>query len=278
MDETTGAFGPDPRPTDELIRTALAQDPEGEEYWETVSLLEYRGTEEVFEAAARMCNSHIDRERLLCAGIMAWVGYTHGAYNEQSVALLIPLLEDKNSEVIATAVRSLGKRKAVEAIERILQLKDHPDEAVREAVATALGDVHYTDIPSGCLETLAEDLISLSRDPNRSVRNEATWSLAFWNEATPEVVAALQDRTKDEDDEIRADALMGLAQLRYPGVVELIINELSTREWIHDDTLDAAAITKDPRLLPILQELKEEGFESTFLDDAIHACSGNQGA
>ena len=264
-------FRPDPRPTDELIRAAL-----GAEGWEqyswTLQILQYRGSEEVFEIAREMCFSDIEDERVLGADILGQIGTPGRFHPEESIKILLSMLDDKCSEVIRSAAVSLGFHEAPDAIVPVVALKNHPDPLVRKDIVHALSQQYYYDNDSSIGARIA-----LTSDSDRDVREEATASLTYLDPKRTDVGEILHRRLDDEDGEIRADALLGIACRKESDAVDLLIAELSRgldENEVWDDALDAAGTLADPKLLPILLQLKEAGFESCWLDGAIEDCGG----
>lgn len=263
----------DPRSTDDLIHTALISDND-DTYMFHVELLRYRCTEEVIEKAIRLCVNENPKKRELGADIL---GVQNGLYEEKCNEILISLLQDECSDVIEAALISIAIRKLINAINPILKLRYHPNAGVRFSVAYAIGAIEHEHLSEEILYELKHVLISMSSDVDSKVRLEATNHLVFCEIKTNNIIDALLHRVNDEDAEIRAAALLGLADKRYKYITDLLIHELSTSEYICDDTLDAAGRVADARLLPILTELKQEGIDkklgTKFLDEAIDECN-----
>lgn len=267
---------PDPRSTDELIQSALSTNDE-DERWEYVQLLQYRGTIEVFNASRDLCSSNDPRKRSLGADVLGQLGGANKPHPEETVKILVSLLkEDDDVEVLSSAALASDYHEASpEAVEPLLRLKNHPHSKVRWAIASALSNIGYSDWAP---HTIMEALIELASDNDRDVRVEATTSLAYSKPTTDDILEALRRLTNDEDGEVRALALLGLAEKKTPDAVDLLIKELSNAKTIYDDALDAAAELADPRLLPVLMELKSDGITSKWLYEAIEACSGSKDA
>lgn len=270
---TTG-FHLDPRSTNELVQTALSCTDDADRYWETVEVLEYRGTEEVFAVVKSLCSSAQASERVLCANILGELGTRIGEFTHESVDLLLRLLDDPDSGVAEAAVLSLGRRRAGEAAEPLLRFIHHPDADVRRAVASALGDIQYSVLAPETTDALLQALMVLSSDEDQDVREAATSALAFSEGNRDDVIEALHRRVQDEDAEIRAIALLGLAENHDPRVIDLIKDELARdSDFVYDDLLDAISRTGDHSFPPILCELKEQGVGGMFMDEALEACS-----
>jgi HEAT repeat protein len=86
----------------------------------------------------------------------------------------------------------------------VLGLRDHPDAAVREAVAFALGGRSGDDVLAA--------LIALSADDAVDVRDWATFALGTLAEDDGEPLRdALAARLEDPDEDTRLEAVHGLA-------------------------------------------------------------------
>lgn len=119
-----------------------------------------------------------------------------------------------------------------------------------------------------------ERLINMTRDADVSNRDWATMLLAQSDINTPEVIAALIKATADENDVVRAEALLGIARRDRSLALPLAAQALQ-EEFASMAVFEAAEIIADPTLVPLLQPWTEESDE-TFLDDcarrAMSAC------
>src|SRR5262249_35911230 len=126
-------------------------------------------------------------------------------------------------------------------------LTSHASADVRAALAYALGR-------RGDPVSLAT-LITLSRDEDKDTRDWATFGLgSLCDVATPQIRDALAARLGDSDEEVRGEAMLGLAKRRDERAVAAILRELS-----NDDVLtlavEAAAAWPRAEFLPDLEQL-----------------------
>lgn len=269
---------PDPRklahlPTSDLVTGALAaarEDPDSDERWDHVAALHLQGTREAFEAAAGLCRSGSTLERALGADILGQLGAGEPGsprpFREESVPLLLALLDDGDLTVVSNAATALGHLDERQRIERLLELASHPDDGVRYAVVQALlGNVDPRAVSA---------LIELSRDPDPEIRDWATFGLGTHIELdTPEIREALLARTTDEHDEARGEALAGLALRHDPRVLEPLRQELCG-DLVGVLAVQAAREMASPELLEALQELSEWwDIEPDLLAEAIQSCT-----
>jgi hypothetical protein len=121
-----------------------------------------------------------------------------------------------------------------------------------------------------------QKLMAMASDDDRSNRDWATMLLAQEEADTPEIRAALLKAADDEDDVVRAEALLGIAkrdpQLALPlAVVALSADQASMAVF------EAAEIIADPRLIVSLKPWTEPS-DNAWLDqlamDAMKACEG----
>jgi len=257
----------DPRATHELITQALTE-PDEDAAWERVSTLHYRATNDVFDAACQLCESACPQEMTLGANILGQLGIPDRSFPEESVAVLLKLLEiESDVDILHAVCVALGHIHDPTAIPALARLKTHPSEIVRDAVVYGL---------LSFVEDLAvHSLSELSNDQDDHVRDWATFGLGSMIEAdTPQIREALFARLSDADDVVRGEALVGLALRKDEQAIEPLIQELERypAEKIGSLLIEAAEAMADTRLLPILTRLKQSSGSEKF-DEAIRCCS-----
>lgn len=259
----------DPRTTEKLLHAALGS--EGEDgYWTAVTILWFRGTQEVFEAARELLASDQAENRALGADVLSQLGTPSMPFVHESVTGLLDLLSKEKHPVVLHSIGvALGHLKDPRAIEPLIRLKAHPDGDVRFGVVYGL--LGWEN------QGAVDALIELCSDADTEVRNWATFGLGSLIDGdTPEVREALLRGVDDEDAEIRGEALVGLARRKDERVIEPLIRELEAipqaSEW-WDHLLEAAAELADSRLCPALLGLRGEvGGKECGLEEAIAAC------
>ncbi len=223
-----------------------------------LALVSYRGGEEEFLLGKEYCGSSDSSDRAVGADILAQLGWSDQTFHEESIALLIPLLEDADDRVIYSAAAALGHRQATSAIPLLLTLVDHKSPLVRYGVVHGLS--RHEDLRA------IEGLIELSKDADRDVRNWAVFGLGSLIDAdSAEIRDALKNALRDPDHEIRGEGLVGLARRKDSSVVPELLNE-----WRGDDismlSIEAAEELGDSRLYHTLSRLAE----ILTLDDDPH--------
>jgi HEAT repeat protein len=257
---------------EELIEEALrVGDPDDHAYWEPVTVLWHRGSADVLEAARKLCRSGDPKERELGANILGQLGSKSDALHEERLQALLSLLDGETEpQVLAATCIALGHLYDVKAHKSLVRFKDHPDEDVRYGVVVGLtGDLG---------EKARAALIELSGDVDSDVRDWATFRLGMNENATPDVLDALAARLLDEDDDTRAEAIVGLARNKDQRAIEPLIEDLDTlkagdEDWAYRKGLlyEAARELGDPRLCPVLLKNKSVVTDED-LDEALEKC------
>lgn len=121
-----------------------------------------------------------------------------------------------------------------------------------------------------------KQLIAMVSDAARSNRDWATMLLAQEDADTPEVRAALLKATGDEDNVVRAEALLGIARRDPQLALPLAVAALSGDQACMA-VFEAAEIIADPTLATFLEPWTEPS-EDVWLDqlamNAMKACEG----
>lgn len=112
-------------------------------------------------------------------------------------------------------------------------------------------------------------LITMTRDDDLSNRDWATMLLASDEADTPEIREALLSAAKDEDDVVRAEALVGIARRDRRIALPLVLKELAG-EQASMPVFEAAELIADPALVNMLQPWTEPS-DNEFLDQLARA-------
>lgn len=117
-------------------------------------------------------------------------------------------------------------------------------------------------------------LIALTRDDDLSNRDWATMLLASEEADTPEIRDALLSAANDENEIVRAEALVGIARRDPRLALPLVLKALSGK-WAAMPLFEAAALVADPALVDALRPWTEPS-DDEWLDqlarDAVAAC------
>jgi HEAT repeat protein len=119
-------------------------------------------------------------------------------------------------------------------------------------------------------------LIRMTGDDDRSNRDWATMLLAQEEADTPEIRAALLRAASDEDNVVRAEALLGIAKRDPQQALPLALVALSG-DQVNMAVFEAAEIIANPQLIDSLHPWTEPS-DDPQLDrlamDAMKACGG----
>lgn len=241
-------FAKDRRTSAALATLAIDSADENAGY-EAIAILHYRGTSTEFGIARELASNQDPARRCLSADIMGQLGWDDKTFLEESVGVLLELLDDSDRTVAAHAARGLGFRNDPRAIPHLLRHVADADADVRLAVVSGLSAHDDLDAVGG--------LIVLTADGERDVRNWATFGVGSLTDLdTPELRAALVARASDEDDEVRGEALIGLARRRHPDALTLVQEELK-RPFSGDWSIEAAELLGDASLYRALCAVHE---------------------
>lgn len=256
----------DARTVDELVNAALTESDE-DLAWNAISALHCRGSCEVLQRARPLCRSMCPLERRLGADILGQLGVPERTFPRECNAILLGMLKtEKEAGVLHSVLVALSHQHCCEAVEAVATFASHPDSDVRHAVVLAL---------SGQEQPIATDcLIRLSADPDDDVRDWATFALGSQCDIdTVELRAALAARLDDPHDEVRAEAVMGLARRKDQRAVSAIQKELASN-CIGTLFIEAAELLEAAELPPQLAALRDwRDMDHELLELAIAACS-----
>ena len=237
---------------------------DSDERWALVHELQRRGGAETFRAASGWCLAAEAHLRRLGADVLGQLGYPDShPFADDSTPILVDLLRDREVEVVTDALIALGHLARGE-VGLIADLASHTDARVRYGVAVCLG--------SRANDAATRTLLTLSKDHDRDVRDWATFCLADMIHAdTPEIRAALTERLDDIDDEIRGEAMVGLANRGVTDVIPAIVNELRATSSVL--AVRAASIIRDPLFVPELTQLLAINPADRDVREALDRCS-----
>jgi HEAT repeat protein len=275
MRDPSHKYASDSRSSEELVEAHRQELKSDEDSCEAIGILHFRGGKREFNLGKQLTESDNPDDRSIGADILAQLGWGDKTFHDESVDILLRLLDDPDPYVIYCAAVGLGHRNDARAIEALAKLTEHDDSQVRFGVTFGLSC--HDD------ERAISSLIQLSHDSDHDTRNWAMFGLGSQTDMdSPEIRAALALGLKDADSEIRGEALVGLARRKDPRVYNAIL-----KEWKLDDisilSLEAAEELADPNLVPLLEELEksldftDDEYFHKRLKDAISSCQGSKG-
>jgi len=248
----------------------------------------YRGGREEFEIGAEYCRSADPLDRCTGAFLLEHLGYDNGnlPFAAESIAVILPLLDDEDERVIQAGVWALGRIGENSMVHQILRFDAHPNEDIRYSATFALSAM--TDAGP----EVTESLLRLAKDPDRDIRDWATFALGSQSEEdSTEIRQILFEALSDEDGEIRGEGYAGLAAREDSRAVEWVLRTFhdstlevhSLEEWRERfdpqaNMIEAMIEFPDHRLVPFLEKLQQslgDDFLPWFREDiekALQVC------
>ena len=259
-------------PTSELLRQALAyahNEPvlESDEYWTRISALHFRADRRLFEEAVGLCAKPDPVLRAVGADILAQLGVREGVaehpFADESTPTLVSLLDDTEPVVTTSALYALGHLGKGEPAQ-LARLASRPSEDIRCALAYALG---------GRTDDISIDTeIRLSKDKDVDCRNWATFAIGALLELdSPAIRGALAARLKDADDEVRGEAIGGLAKRQDERAVEAILREFEQPD-VMPLAIEAAEAMPRREFIAGLERLRDEHPNDQDIQRAVVRC------
>lgn len=241
--EARPEYDSDPTPSEDFVKAYKVNkflDALDDDWSSPLAIVQYRGGQTEFEIGKRYAASSDSEDRQVGADVLAQLGWSDRTFLDESVAILISLLDDEDENVIADAAIGLGHRCDEQAIPALVRHAVHPNPRVRFGVVFGL---------SCHADPLAiSTLIQLSTDPDVKTRDWAVFGLGSQFQVdTPELREALFQALSDDDEDVRGEALVGLAERRDERVIEALRNEWG-QHGLSYYSLEAAQIIASPEL------------------------------
>jgi HEAT repeat protein len=252
--------------TDELIQTALGGDSQ-ERAENAMWILRYRGTREVFDRAKGLCLDNSAERRFLGVCILSQLGIPDRSFPAESTEILLNLLQDETDKNVLQAIGDgLGHLSTEAGIKGLVKLSKNSEAAIRRAAARGLcGKENSTAITA---------VINLCRDADVQVRRWAAFGLGTQlNVDDPIVREVLHGCMMDVDDEVRGEALVGLARRKDNRILPTL-SRLLESNCVERFSVEAAKELGDSALLPALISLKSWwNVDADLLNEAVVSCS-----
>ncbi len=279
-DDWDQQYRSDPRSTDDLIRLVLTKDADDDDYWYPVWILQHR-LPEIMMPVSDLIKSSDAKSRETAATILGQNGVKNKRAVSQCVNLLAGMIhQETDVGVLSSIAFAMGHLHDPRCIEEVLSLTQHPNADVRYAVVHSL--TGHED------PKVIEAMIALSDDDDPDVRNWATFGIGSMIETDiPALREALFERLSETEQEIRLEAIVGLAQRGDIRIVVPLLDELNKlesespenlRKWdlVHtacESILPFAQGGGDDRWLPVLEKFKTLGFVSGHaIQETIDQC------
>lgn len=235
----------------ELFAKTLSDDYDDDGAWDAVWTLRLMGTPEVYKACIQFCRSDEPLKRARGIDVLGLFGCKMSSppHFEERIDIILEYLSDESERVVESAAWSLSHMKGKKAVEGLLTLKHNPNKNIRQAVAAGLiGETAHTVI---------ETLIELMQDIDDDVRDWATWSLGSEPVDntppldTPIIREALRGRLTDTSEDVRLEAIWGLAIRKDEEGIQILLDRLEANKWVSGDQSAAEYLLDYPQDTPV---------------------------
>jgi HEAT repeat protein len=234
---------------EELFLASFEGEYEDEGPWNAVGVLRRRNSDEVFRLAAAYCRSEVPIHRARALDVLAQMGagrpLPERPFYNASASLAISYLGHEDSLVVRSAAWALAHLQGDAATWALIGARKSADTQVRLAVANGMAGSEHPD----AISTLME----LMEDVDDEVRNWATFGLGHAGGESgppvrlgtldsPSIREALRSRLADSVREVRDEAVWGLALRKDSEGLRILLDRLSSGEWVAGDEMTAAEI------------------------------------
>jgi HEAT repeat protein len=196
---------------DSLFSRTLAGDYDDDAPWEAVHELRNIASREVLQRAVEWCRSETPLKRARGADVLAQIGKTvehqSNKYPHESYSAVSELAASENEILpLNSAIHALGHIGDPRGVPIIVQHARNNDPELREAVAFACGCFPEE-------KDALDALLILITDCDEDVRDWATFGVgALFDADSPEIRAALALALRDPHEDVRREAITGLAK------------------------------------------------------------------
>ncbi len=210
---------------EQLFAETLCGDYDDDAPWNAVHKLRQLGTRQVFDIAAQWCASDDPLKRARGLDVLAQLGRTAehptNSFPDESYRLALDAVNHKTDVLtLISAIYALGHLNIPAAVPVVAPFHSHADPDIRNAVAFALGC-----FPNDA--TSVTTLLMLMRDSDEDVRDWATFAVGVLSEQdSPEIRDALVAALADGDQDVREEALVGLANRHDARALRTLLAEL----------------------------------------------------
>lgn len=219
-------------------------------YWEYISILRSRSSEEVFIKCTELINSDSANHKKIGIDVLAQLGLPPRKFLKQTLKTYFHLLKvEENPEILMSVLYGISHNNenlSKSKIHLLCSFAKNENKLIKEGLVAAL---------IGIEDKLAiETIIKFSSDKINQIRNWATFDLGTLLTIDNEKIrTALWKRVNDKHQETRLEAIIGLANRKDQRINEIIIQELKAGE-MGILLLEAVLEMKSKEFLPIMKK------------------------
>lgn len=229
----------------EKIFNRLVNNKSQKTYWNNISELRKRATEEIYDQAYKLAQSENDKKKIIGIDVLAQLGFNPRIGQQKTVELYFDLLKNEQNDdvlfLLFFGISHNNENLTEKQILKLTEFKNSKNKDIRYSLVSALSTIEN--------QKAIETLIELSEDKYSSIRNWATFGIGTLSEEKNDrILNALWKRTKDKHQETRLEAIIGLAKRKQNAVKANIIDEIKDGNYT---TLlfDAIAELNDKELI-----------------------------
>ncbi len=268
----------DPRSIRALFQDALTED-DLTISEEAIELLQRRGAQEVFDTAEALTQNPDPHQRLIGARVLGKTGGPRSPLRQRAIAPLARILEDRDDDILATAVEGIGAIKEAELSEAVEGLQSHDNPDVRKAVSRILygmepeattAMIALRTAREGMVRAAASQALDEILNPSVPAAEESTPAKTpNGSPAGSPGAAPVRDRRYEapsaakHNKQRRRSSLQNSPLLRKAVLVNLVLGIILAVYWM--STLQkAATVAENPKLI---RALLEQNFAALELPD-----------
>lgn len=236
---------------DKKILNRLLTNKTNKTYWDNVRELRSRPSLSVFNKAVELINSSSDKEIVIGIDILAQLGFNPRFKQKEAIDIYFKLLKGKPSpKVLISILYAISHNNEFLDDSHVLQLinyKNHRYCNVRLGLVQALSGIENISAINA--------LVELSNDNDPDIRDWATFSLGTQIDNRSEIATkTLWDRMEDECENVRYEAIAGLAKRQDKRIKNILIHELETIDDTGSIILESIEEYNDIEFIELLEK------------------------
>ncbi|MCL9806275.1 hypothetical protein NAT51_12125 [Flavobacterium amniphilum] len=263
--------------SNEKILERLLNNKSDSNYWTYITELRKRKTKDIYAKSVSLTQSKIVKEKNIGIDVMAQFGYPR-LHKEKTLKIYFNLLKTETDiSVISSIFYGIGHNNdnlTNKQIDIICNYKRHRSAKIRYSLVFALLAIENIKA--------IETLIELSSDKDADIRNWSTFGIgAQISTDNEEIRKALWARIDEPGQDVRYEAIFGLATRKDPGIKEVLKNELLKVDDLGSLLLESIEAFEDKDFISLLeQQIAQnkitESINEKWLLDTIEKLKENQ--
>lgn len=247
----------------EKIFARLLKNKSKKNYWNYVSELRKRKSEEIFKKSVLFTKSDSLKERILGVNILAQFGFPR-LHKKEIINILFKLLKEETDKGILSSIlygiSHNNEKLNIKQIDLLCSFKTHKSVIVRHSLVSALCTVEK--------EKAIDTLIELSKDKDSDIRDWATFGLGSQLETDNDKIrTALWNRVSDKEEGAKFEAISGLAQRKDKRIKEVLKTELENIDEYGSLILESIEYFEDKSFIQLIEKQIEKNKKSKKVNE-----------